>query len=65
MNSASMNIGVHVSCRIIVLSGYIPKSGETPKVSQFSNLKVFGRLVGQRADCEGFFRGESDVGTEG
>ena len=27
VNSAAMNIGVHVSLRIIVLSGYIPRSG--------------------------------------
>ena len=27
LNSAAMNIGVHVSLWIIVLSGYIPKSG--------------------------------------
>ena len=27
VNSAAMNIGVHVSFRIIVLSGYMPRSG--------------------------------------
>ncbi|MQJ84057.1 DUF3704 domain-containing protein [Escherichia coli] len=26
-NTAAMNVGVHVSFRIIVLSGYMPKSG--------------------------------------
>ena len=27
VNSAAMNIGAHVSFRIIVLSGYMPRSG--------------------------------------
>ena len=27
MNSAAVNIGVHVSFQIIVLSGYLPRSG--------------------------------------
>ena len=29
VNSAAMNIGVHVSLCIIVLSGYMPRSGIT------------------------------------
>ena len=43
INSAAMNTGVHVSCQIIVLSGYTPRSGIVGSYSGsiFSFLRNF------------------------
>ena len=57
VNSAAMNIGVHISFRIIVLSGYMPRSGiagsyrELPKFLMFI-FRCFSNLFHERMASE-------------
>ena len=39
VNSAAMNIGVHVSFRIVVFSGFMPSSGIAGSYGDFYNFK--------------------------
>ena len=62
VNSAAVNIGVYVSFRIMVFSGYLPRSGIAGSYGSsifslfiylFIYLFIFGR-VGSSFLCEGF-----------
>ena len=45
VNSAAMNIGVQVSFRIRVLSGYMPRSGTAGEKEILMGIRLMGILV--------------------